>query len=118
MKTSFIFIPLFLWIISFILVILLTLELAKLLVSKGKSTAGSRFCAVHLFHLYILLFLLPENLMYFFRLSFFLLTDFHYNNIIPSLGHLLLLSILAAAFSNVFYRHFPLKELKSRNSRQ
>jgi len=35
---------------------------------------------------------------------------FSLNKIIPSLGHLLILGILAVAFSTVFYRHFPIKE--------
>ena len=35
---------------------------------------------------------------------------FSLNSVIPSLGHLFLLSILAAVFSVVFYRYFPFQE--------
>ena len=35
---------------------------------------------------------------------------FSLNNVIPSLGHLLILGILAAAFSTILFRHFPLSE--------
>ena len=54
-KTSFILIPLVLWIILYIVVIILILELAKLLVTRGKACWQSFLCSSP-FYLYILLF--------------------------------------------------------------
>ncbi len=61
-------------------------------------------------YLFILLTSKPLAL---FKTELFSPYVFSYNSIIPSLGHLLILSILAALFSYVFYRYFPLKEKQS-----
>lgn len=111
-KTYFIFIPLFLWILSFIVICILILELAKSLVSAGKNlqAVGS---VLFSFTLIYSLILVTGKPLVLFQTEFFSPYRFSYNDFIPSLGHLLLLSILAAIFSNVIYRHFPLMELKS-----
>jgi signal transduction histidine kinase len=111
-KTYFILTPLFLWILSFIFIIIFILELTKLIVARGKNLLAVFFVLFTFFLIYaaILITGKPHVL---FQTELFSPYRFSYNYILPSLGHLLLLSILAAAFSNVFYRHFPLKELRS-----
>jgi len=113
-KTSFIFIPLLLWILSFIAVIIFILELAKLFVAKGKSMLAVVIALFSFFLIYVA-FLITGKPHVLFQTELFSPYLFSYNYILPTLGHLLLLSILAAAFSNVFYNHFPLKALKSHN---
>jgi two-component system nitrogen regulation sensor histidine kinase NtrY len=87
---------------------LLTLELAKLLVSKGWNLLAVFFVMVVFLILYILILVTGKPLVLF-QTELFSPYRFSYNRIVPSLGHLLLLSILAASFSDVFFRHFPLK---------
>jgi two-component system, NtrC family, nitrogen regulation sensor histidine kinase NtrY len=106
-KTTFIFIPLLLWALSFIVILLLTLELAKLLVSKGWNLPAV-FFVMAIFSLVYILILATGKPLVLFQTELFSPYRFSYNSIVPSLGHLLLLSILAASFSNVFFRHFPM----------
>lgn len=112
-KTYFIFIPLFLWGTSFILLILLTLEFARLLVSRGKKLLAVGLVLV-IFSLIYFIFLITGKPHALFQTELFSPNRFYYNNFMPSLGHLLIISILAAVFANVFFRYFPLKELKPR----
>ena len=112
-KTTFIFMPLLLWALSFILILLLTLELAKLLVSKGWNLQAVFFVLLMFSSLYTLILATGKPLVLF-QTELFSPYRFSYNNNVPSLGHLLLLSILAASFSNVFFRHFPVK-IKNHN---
>jgi two-component system, NtrC family, nitrogen regulation sensor histidine kinase NtrY len=111
-KTYFIFIPLFLWLLAFSITVILILELAKVIVAGGRSlvAVGFVFLSFSLIYASVLFTGKPSVL---FQTELFSPYRFSYNDIIPSLGHLLLLSILAAAFSNVFYRHFPLKEIRT-----
>ena len=106
-NTYFILIPLCLWTGVFILIILLSLELVKILAGKGKSLIAvvSAFLIFSLFYVLILVTGKPSVL---FQTELFSPYRFSSNNVIPSLGHLLLLSILAAVLSNIFFRHFPL----------
>jgi two-component system, NtrC family, nitrogen regulation sensor histidine kinase NtrY len=108
-KTYFIFVPLFLWGLSLILIIFLTLELAKLLVARGKNYLAVGFVLL-LFSLIYLLILITGKPLVLFQTELFSPYRFSYNSTVPSLGHLLLIGILAAAFSSVFFRYFPLKE--------
>jgi len=110
-NTYFILIPLCLWTGAFVLIILLTLELVKLLVSKGRNSLSVCFVLL-VFSLIYTLILFTGKPSVLFQTELFSPYRFSLNNIIPSLGHLVLLSILAAAFSIVFYRHFLLREQK------
>ncbi|MCX6325352.1 MAG: HAMP domain-containing sensor histidine kinase [Bacteroidia bacterium] len=108
-NTYFILIPLCLWTFAFILIILLSLELTKLLVSIGRNRLAAGF-VLSIFTLIYILILFTGKPSVLFQTELFSPYRFFLNKAIPSLGHLVLLSILAAAFSNVIYRHFPLQE--------
>jgi len=109
--TSFILVPLCLWAVAFVLIILLTLDLVKLLVSKGKYLIAVGF-ALGVFSLIYVIILFTGKPLAIFQTELFSHYRFSLNKVIPSLGHLVVFSILAAVFSNVFYRHFPLKDRK------
>ncbi len=108
-NTNFILLPLCLWASVFILIILLSLELVELLVSKGRnlSAIGLALSVFSFIYIFILLTGRPSVL---FQTELFLPYRFSLNSVIPSLGHLVLLSILIATFSNIVYRHLSLKE--------
>ncbi|TAL80763.1 MAG: hypothetical protein EPN88_00925, partial [Bacteroidetes bacterium] len=108
-NTYFILIPLFLWASVFVLIILLSLELVKYLVSKGRSLSAMGFILLEFSLLYILILYTGKPLVLF-QTELFSPYRFSLNKIIPSLGHLLILSILAATCSGVFYRYFPLND--------
>ncbi len=104
-NTYFIFIPLCFWTLAFILIILLTVELAKLLAGKARDrlAVGS---ALLIFSFIYALFLLTGKPTVLFQTELFSPYRFTLNKFIPSLGHLVLLSFLAAVFSNIFYRYY------------
>ncbi|MCU0473275.1 MAG: HAMP domain-containing histidine kinase [Bacteroidales bacterium] len=110
-NTLLILIPLFLWVSVFTLIILLSLELVRFLVSREKKIAGV-FLTFLIFGLLYLSLLLFEKPAVIFRTGLFSPYNFSLNSFLPSLGHLLLLSILAAVFSYVLYRHLPLTLLQ------
>ncbi len=113
-ETYFIFIPLFLWLLTFVCVILLVLELSKYLVSKGLNLFAVGFVLITLSSIYAVVLYTGKPLILF-QTELFSPYRFSYNNFIPTLGHLCLLSILAVVFGLVFYRHFPLKDLEGKN---
>jgi signal transduction histidine kinase len=110
-NTSFMLVPLSLWAGAFVLIILLTFGLVKLFVSKGKGPVVVGFALI-VFALVYLFILFTGRPLSVFQTELFSPYRFSLNKIIPSLGHLLVLGILAAAFSTILYRHFPVKEQK------
>jgi len=110
-KSYFIFIPLCLWTGAFILMVFLVFELVKLLVSKGKAVFGMGF-ALLFFTLIYLIILFTGKPLSIFQTELFSAYQFSLNKAIPSLGHLMILSILASALSTVLFRYFPVKEPK------
>ncbi|MCE5345467.1 MAG: GHKL domain-containing protein [Bacteroidales bacterium] len=108
-NTYFILIPLCLWACAFVLLILLSLGLAKLLFSSGKKYLAAGFILLSFSLVYILILLTgkPSVLL---KTELFLPYRFTLNSAIPSLGHLLMFSILAACFSYSLYKYFPLPE--------
>ena len=110
-NTCIILIPLCLWTGVFVLIILLSLELVKLIVNKGKNrlAVSSGLIVYSLIYALILFTGKPSIL---FQTELFSPYRFSFNFLIPSLGHLVLLSILTATFSYVFYKHFPFQEQK------
>jgi len=110
-NTCFILIPLCLWAGAFVLIILLSFKLVKLLVTKGKNLAGIGL-ALTVFTLIYLIILFTGKPMSIFQTELFSPYRFTLNKAIPSLGHLLMLGILVAAFSTILFRHFPIKERK------
>ncbi len=115
-KTYFIFLPLFLWILSFCAFVILILELVKLLVAGGKRMMAVSFVLLSFGLIYGVILFTGKPLVLF-QTELFSPYRFSYDGIIPSLGHLLLLSLLSAVFANVFYRHFPLQTLISKKRR-
>ena len=115
--TSFILIPLCLWAGVFILIILFTLELVKLLVSKGRRLIGMGLAILVFTFIYIFIILTGKPLAIF-QTELFSPYRFSLNKIIPSLGHLVLLGVLTAAFSTVLFRHIQIKERSKGNWRK
>ena len=107
-NTIFILIPLYLWACAFVLIILLSIELVSFAVNKGKGLigAGIAFLVYTLIYVTILISGKPPVI---FQTELFSPYRFSLNNVIPSLGHLIFLSILAAAFISMLYRHFQVK---------
>jgi signal transduction histidine kinase len=108
-NSYFILIPLSLWTVVFILVIISILQLVRLLVSRDKNTLAAGLSLLVFLCIYILV-LLAKKPEVFFHTELFSPYRFSLNSAIPSLGHLVLLSILAAVFSGIFYRYLPLRE--------
>jgi signal transduction histidine kinase len=113
-NTFFIFIPLILWGAVFLLVLLLTLELVKIQIGFRRNILAVTGCFL-IFTLIYGLVLLTGKPEVIFRTGLFSPYIFSLNSIIPSLGHLVLFSILAAVFSYGFNRHYPLEQLQSKN---
>ncbi len=112
--TGFIIIPLLMWIISFVLLVLLVLEIAGRLVSRGKENLAAGFCFV-VFAMVYLVILLTGKPLSFYVTALFSPYGFTLNKFIPSLGHLLIISILLAVFSWVFLRYTSFKPWLSGN---
>jgi two-component system, NtrC family, nitrogen regulation sensor histidine kinase NtrY len=103
-----IFIPLCLWTAVLFLIIILSLELVKMFAARGKGRFAVGFVLL-IFSILYLLILLTGKPTVFFQTELFSPYRFSLNKAIPTLGHLVLLSILTAVFSSVFYRYYPLK---------
>jgi len=114
-KTSFIYLPLILWTLTFILLLLLISALGNRIARGGKGLAATAFMflAFSVIYISVLVSGKPQILS---QTELFSPYRFSLNFIIPSLGHLLLLSILAAGFANFFQRHAPPGELKVRKA--
>ena len=116
-NTHFILIPLCLWTGAFVLIILLTFALVKILVSKGKVLIGISFALMVFTLIYIIVFFTGRPLAIF-QTELFSPYRFSLDKTIPSLGHLIMLGILAISFSIVLYRHFPVNKRKGRTHTQ
>jgi hypothetical protein len=99
-NTYFLLIPLCLWAAVFVLIILLTFEIIKILTTKGKLLISIGFALAVLFLIYTVILFSGKPLAIF-QTELFSAYRFSLNKAIPSLGHLLVLSILIAAFSTV-----------------
>jgi signal transduction histidine kinase len=99
-----IYIPLFLWAISFLLIIYSSVTLVKLLSEKGHKTAGMIMNVIIFLGVYLFVLLLRKPSILF---STGLFSPYKYsmNEFIPSLGHLLLLSTLISVLSVTIYNH-------------
>ncbi|HEY5471459.1 MAG TPA: ATP-binding protein [Bacteroidales bacterium] len=110
-NSLFILIPLSLWTCVFILIILLSLELSKILVNAGRKKLAPLFL-LFLFLLIYALVLVTGKPSVLLHTELFSSYRFSLNYFIPSLGHLVLISIFGICFSYFFYRHFPVGEFK------
>jgi two-component system nitrogen regulation sensor histidine kinase NtrY len=104
-------VPLVLWILLLFLILRLTLELVKIFVRKGNNISGIIACLLIFASLYFLVLIIKRPSVIF-NTGLFSPFIFSLNGIIPSLGHLLLLSILTAVFSWVIYRNLPMALLR------
>jgi two-component system nitrogen regulation sensor histidine kinase NtrY len=114
-NTYFILIPICLWIGVFVMIILLILEYVKHLARRNKGRLAVGFVLL-VFTILYLLVLVTGKPTVFFQTELFSPYRFSLNGAIPSLGHLFLLSILAAVFSGVFFRLYPLNEREVKSS--
>lgn len=107
--TSFIFLPLFFWSAFFVLLILLVIEAVKILAEKGLSVISIAvvFIAFSLIYFFVLVTGRPHTV---FLTELFLPYRFSLNSFMPSLGHLLVFSILGSSFIVVFFRYFEPSE--------
>ena len=112
-NTLLISVPLILWAAVLILVILLSLELVKILNNSGKNKLGILLCFITFAALYVVILILKWPAVLY-RTGLFSPYNFSLNSVIPSLGHLLLISILVAVFSYVFYKYLNIKELRKK----
>ncbi len=109
--TILIFIPLVLYTLAFILIFLLISRMAGSLTRIGKGRTGVFFSILIFTAIYLLVLLAkwPAVLFETELFSPYILSPVPF---IPSLGHLLLLTVLAAGFSYIFFRHFTLGDLR------
>jgi two-component system nitrogen regulation sensor histidine kinase NtrY len=108
-KSYFILIPLCLWAFLFVLIIILSFELFKFLADSGKKQVASGFIIL-LYSILYLLILFSEKPSVLFLTELFSQYGFSLNSFIPSLGHLMIFSILAACFSYILFIHFQVTE--------
>ena len=114
-STYFILVPLCLWTGSFILIIVLIFRIIKILDKRKKSLSGICISFVTFSLIYVFILLTGKPLS-FFRTELFSPYRFTLNGLIPSLGHLLVLSILGASFFTILYRYLPVNEIKRKPS--
>jgi two-component system, NtrC family, nitrogen regulation sensor histidine kinase NtrY len=112
-NTGLIFFPLLFWALIFVIAVFLSNDMIKFLSERGWAKAGLLliFIVFGLLYMFILLSREPEVV---FRTGLFSSYIFSLNGFIPSLGHLLLLSILSVDFSYMLYRYIPLDPFKNR----
>ena len=101
-RTSFIFIPLLLWALAFFLLLFMTLQLVKNLISRNRQTTALITCFVIVSAIYLLI-LIARKPSVLFQTELFSPYRCTMNAFIPSLGHLLVLSILLSVISYVFF---------------
>ena len=106
-NTVFILIPLFLWLAIFILIIFLSNGIVRNFSAKGRTYTGILLC-LFVFGLVYALFLFSDKPEVIYRTGLFSSYVFSLNGFLPSLGHFVLLSILAIDFAFISFRHMPL----------
>jgi len=104
-----IILPLLLWTAALILIILFLLEVSRILSVKKRYIYGVAFLLFAFSSVYFII-LLTGRPTVFLQTELFSPYRFSLNNLIPSLGHLLVLSTLALIFSNACYKHFPYQD--------
>lgn len=101
-KTPFIYIPLLLWAITFILIIYSSLALVRQMAEKGRKTAGLLSCFLIFLAVYLVVLLLRRPSILF-ATDLFSAYKYSMNDFIPTLGHLLMLSVLISVMSVTLY---------------
>jgi two-component system nitrogen regulation sensor histidine kinase NtrY len=111
-RSFFMLIPLSLWAIEFVLIILFSFEMVKFLVGRGKKLSAAVFIILIFSLIYcLILFLKWPSVL--FQTELFSKYGFSLFSFIPSLGHLVVFSILSACLAYIIYYLFPFMEKKS-----
>src|SRR4030042_815785 len=113
-NTPLIIIPILFWSLFFIALVLMILALAKIMADRGMNVPGL-LISLALFALLYFALLFTSKPEVIFRTGLFSSYHFSLNELIPSLGHLLLLSILGAVFSFCLYKYLPEEPVNSEN---
>jgi len=107
-NTGYVVIPLILWILFFVMILILIFRMAGELAHNGKGTTGVLLSLLLFILIYgIVLFAKEPSVI--FRTGLFSPYIFSLNSLIPSLGHFLLISILACLFAHIFNSFLPIK---------
>jgi two-component system, NtrC family, nitrogen regulation sensor histidine kinase NtrY len=107
--TGFIFVPVILWTGFLFVLIIICFEIVKLLVSRGKQIVAISFAILFCTALYLGIVLagIPGSIS---LTELFSPYRFSFSSIIPSLGHLVILSILASFMAIIFFRYVSIRE--------
>lgn len=105
-------VPILLWAAFLIFLLLVTDDIAKIIARQYGAPSVLVFKVIIYAVLYLLLYrnLVPEVLK---RTELFMSSSFSVTRMIPSMGHLLVLSILIADLARTFYKWFLLKPVGS-----
>jgi signal transduction histidine kinase len=114
-NTFLISVPIIFYTASLVLSSILILMLAGFIAGKGWPRIASAIPVLFFTALYFFILLTGKPTI-FSELDLFSQYVFSYGFLLPSLGHLLLLSIFLSISSYAFYRHFPLKEFEEKNT--
>ncbi len=112
-NTWFILIPLCLWASLFVALILLSIELSRIVSRGGRNLTASALLFL-VFSLIYSLVLVTGSPSILFKTELFMPYRFSLNWFIPSPGHLVILSILAASFAINFQKDYPAIEREPR----
>ena len=107
--TYLILIPLLLWTCAFILLLFVTIQMVKMISCLKRNTIALMSCFMIFSVIYLIILLTgkPEVLN---QTELFSPYRYTLNRIIPSLGHLLLLSVLLSIFAYVFCKFYPFRQ--------
>ncbi|HEX2921268.1 MAG TPA: HAMP domain-containing sensor histidine kinase [Bacteroidales bacterium] len=111
--TELIIIPIVLWCMFFVILLIITINIIRKLLSISRSTTAVLFALLFSVILYSVI-LLTGMPAIFSLTELFSPHKFSLNAFVPSLGHLLLLGILCSFFAGVFYRYFPIGETEKK----
>jgi two-component system, NtrC family, nitrogen regulation sensor histidine kinase NtrY len=106
--------PILFWVISLILILMLVTMIAAFLAGKERRYLSVGLSFLMLAAIYAVIFITHKPAV-FFMTGLFSGYRFSLNWLIPSMGHLFIISILLAVFSWIFYRNFPVKVLSGKS---
>lgn len=115
--TDFIYLPLSLWIMFFVILLILITGIVKLLAAEMNPALVLAMALVFLTGMGAIMFL-TEKPAVFFRTELFSPYIYSMNRLVPSLGHLMVAGILAALFSYLFSVYMPFKAVKDKKARR
>jgi len=113
-KTYFIYVPLLIWCLVLLMILYLTLCLVEYLIARKRKITAFLSCIIILASVYLLILLLRRPVVLF-QTELFSPYRYTMNAFIPSLGHLLLLSILLSVLAFVFFRNIKTDRLANKS---